>query len=193
MTSKKQQLSLIFLVLVLFIALVLGLARKIIPEIDNISTLSSTSPNTQANRDENAVLVPNFILNNSNGENINFLDYKGSPIVLNFWDSSSETTKDDLALFQEIYLEYGSDVVFIFINSESSNLMTDSAVLSFLEENELKYINTHFDTYGEAVWLFGITTFPTTAFIDSEGYLISGIVGNATEESLKTHLDAIII
>ncbi len=192
MNSKKEKISLFLLVVVLFIALILGLTRKILPEIDNIGTLAEPSESNAEYRDPSAVKVPNFTITNTDSQNVDFLKYTGTPIVLNFWDSSSETSAEDLKIFEELILEYSAEVSFIFINYETDALSADDDVLAFLEENEIEYVSTHFDNFGEAVALFGIKTFPTTAFIDSDGYLISGVIGSGDKETISSHIENIL-
>ncbi len=191
MTLKKQQYALLFLIFILLITLTVGIFDK----FDYLRVLpSNTSPldeYSQGTTTSEKVFVPDFTITNFSGIEIDFFNLKEKPIVMIFWDANVEGAANELEKYQNILLEYNSRCTFIFLNCNSETYELQESSLEFLQNNDLPFINTYFDTTGDAARLFGITNFPTTAFIDDTGFLVSGIIGETDYEMLKLHLDNI--
>ncbi len=187
MKNQKQKFSLIFLVVLLVLALVMGIFNKTGPSITTANE-SNAAENSDTTTPEK-VLVPEFIIKDVDGNDVEFSSFHGKPTVINFWTSWCVFCQDEMPDFEKLKEDYGDEVNFIFLDVVGANGETQEKALAFLEDNGFDGITPHFDTYSEASSLFGINSFPTTAFIDAEGYLVSGIVGKTDYDTVVLYLE----
>ncbi len=96
---------------------------------------------------------------------------EGKPVVVNFWASWCSPCKAELPDFEQAYLDYGDDVEFMIVNLTN---------VSETVEKASEYINSqgytfpvYYDVDQIANDAYGITSIPTTLFIDSEGYIVA--------------------
>lgn len=134
--------------------------------------------------------VPDFTVLDSEGEKVNFLEYKGKPIVINFWASWCPPCKSEMPDFNKVYLEEKDDVVFMMINVTDGQRETMEIGKSYITEEGFEF-PVFYDTTGEASGIYGVNSLPTTAFIDAEGNLIKGYRGAINEEVLREGIELI--
>jgi cytochrome c biogenesis protein CcmG/thiol:disulfide interchange protein DsbE len=107
-----------------------------------------------------------FSLPSLNGErDINLSDFKGKPVVLNFWASWCAPCREEIPFFEYTWKEYKEKgVVFIGID-----VMDEKGVAQkFIEAFDITYVNLH-DPSGEVSNAYGVVALPATFFIDREG------------------------
>jgi thiol-disulfide isomerase/thioredoxin len=81
--------------------------------LKRISPDNNLSPKQQ----ENSVEAPDFTVYDMDENKISFSDFKGEPIVINFWASWCPPCKAEMPDFEEMYQEYSAKgVVFIMVN-----------------------------------------------------------------------------
>lgn len=153
-----------------------------VPETTTYETTASPTPE----RDEPR--AADFTVYDENGNAVRLSDYLGKPIVLNFWASWCGPCMREMPHFNEKYLELSGDVVFLMVNV--TNYDTVSAAKAVINENGYSF-PILFDTYGEANETYGVTGFPTTYFIDAEGYLMAYARGSISAETLQEQIDLI--
>ena len=74
-------------------------------------------------------------------------------------------------------------------NSQSETVQD---VLDFLQDNGYDAITTHFDSMGEGIYMFGINSFPTTVYADSEGNLYDAAIGLTDYDAAKEVIEAML-
>jgi peroxiredoxin len=127
--------------------------------------------------------APDFILDNFLGEDIQLSDFRGSPVLINFWATWCQPCRIEMPYLQERHEYYPSELVVLAINfDESANV-----VQSFAEELNLTF-NILLDPAGRVQDLFQIKGYPTTYFIDSEGFIRVIHIGLLTESQLDDYL-----
>ena len=129
-----------------------------------------------------------FTVYDENGNEVRLSDYAGKPVVLNFWASWCGPCMREMPHFNEKYLELSEGVVFLMVNV--TNYDTASAAKEVISENGYSF-PVFFDTYGEANEAYGVTGFPTTYFIDAEGYIIAYARGAISAEALQEGIELI--
>lgn len=148
----------------------------------------SISSSEQADEDDKT-LAPNFKLQTYDGVEVEFYDYVGKPIVMNFWASWCSPCQMEMPDFEKVYTEYGDDVTFLMINLVGGRETYETAK-AFIKESEFTF-PVYFDHESEASYIYGIRSIPTTVFIDAEGYIVTGASGMITEQQLRKGLEAI--
>jgi len=126
--------------------------------------------------------APGFNLSNSDGQELNFDDLRGSPIILNFWASWCRPCRAEMPDFQQSYQEYqDTDLLIIAINATNQDSLKD--VAAFVNLHQLKF-PIILDPTGGTSRDYQIYSLPTTFFIDREGIIQEIIVGGPIPLSL---------
>lgn len=102
----------------------------------------------------------------------------GKPMVVNFWFSTCEPCKREMPALTEAAATYGASVNFIGINPND----TVESASAFLEKYGIKYANYLDD--GDQLAEVGVTTMPTTFFINADGYIVKTHAGELTLDDI---------
>lgn len=183
MKDKKQKLAISFVVILLIVTIYTGLLKPFIQnqKKENAGNLSSEK-----------ILVPDFRFTDEEGNTVNFDDFKGKPIVINFWGIWCKFCVMEMGDFNSIVEDYEDDVNFIFLHVANSPNTTNESVLEFLDKKGFDNITTHFDSLGEGTYMFGINSFPTTVYIDKDGYIFDAKFGMTNYDSSKIIIDEML-
>ena len=138
-------------------------------------------------------LAKNFSLESLNGHNeISLEDFKGKPVVVNFWATWCGPCKLEIPFFEKTWRKYkDKGVVFIGIDVMDDK---DSAV-NFIEELGISYINLY-DPSGKTSNSYGVIALPATFFIDKDGNIAvkhyGSFIGKDAEKAFKSYLKDIM-
>ena len=142
---------------------------------DNSSDDETTTPIRQ--------LAPDFTVEDIDGNKYKLSDFRGKPVIVNFWASWCGPCKMEMPDFEELFKEYGGKINFLMVN------MTDG--FKETKEDALRHISSegytfpvYFDTDSEAAYAYRVSSIPATYFIDSEGYPIVYGVGALNKATL---------
>lgn len=135
--------------------------------------------------------APDFSAVGLDGKPVRLSELSGKPIILNFWSSKCGPCRQEMPDFQEAYREYGDQIHFVMVNSIGAFGETEESGRRYLEEQAYTF-PVYFDVGQEAVMAYGIQAFPTTYFIDEEGYLVTGAKGMLTPENLKKGISLLL-
>ena len=106
----------------------------------------------------------------------------GKPMVVNFWFSTCEPCKREMPALTAAAAAYGTRVNFIGINPND----TEVSASAFIKKYGIKYANYLDD--GDQLSEAGVTTMPTTFFIDANGYIVKTHAGELTLEDIDNLL-----
>jgi peroxiredoxin len=135
-------------------------------------------------------IAPDFALATPTGEIIRLGDYRGTPVIVNFWATWCGPCRAEFPEFQEAAVDNADSLVIIGVNSTS----TDQAenIPSFLEEFGITFPIV-LDEQGDVVDQYRVLGLPTTVFIDSNGVVnevFTGPLNKAYIESKISELQA---
>jgi cytochrome c biogenesis protein CcmG/thiol:disulfide interchange protein DsbE len=120
---------------------------------------------------------------------LSLADFKGKPIVLNFWASWCDPCKQEAPLLESSWKEMqaqGKDVVFLGIDFEESR----DAAMGFVEQYKITYPIV-LDTGGSAAAKYYITSLPDTIFINRDGTVVDKVTQQLTAQLLSSGLKLI--
>lgn len=147
-----------------------------------------TEPQETQETERNDPKAPNFTVYDESGNSVTLSDYFGKPIVLNFWASWCAPCKHEMPDFNLKYLELGDEVQFLMINLTGYDTISDAK--NVIESAGYSF-PVFYDTNSEAASTYSVSAFPTTYFIDAEGYLIAKAVGAINAATLQKGIDMI--
>lgn len=131
--------------------------------------------------------APDFTIKLLSGKEVSLSDFKGKPLIVNFWASWCGPCREEAPILVKAAEEYGNKVQFLGIIFQD----TEAGAKDFIEEFKITYPNG-MDTSGQAAQAYKITGVPETFFIDANGMLRAKWLGALTEEKLKSLAELIL-
>ena len=142
-----------------------------------------------ANPDRNEPVAADFTIYDGDGNKVHLSDFAGKPVILNFWASWCVPCKKEMPDFNEKYLEYGDEIQFLMIDFAKDDKIEDAE--GYVSEMGFKF-PIYFDVDGDATLTYEVIGFPTTVFIDADGYVVERYMGTISEEKLQSGIDKIL-
>jgi len=113
---------------------------------------------------------------------------KGKQVMLNFWASWCDACKQEAALLQTTWQRVQAQgVVFLGIDIQD----TQSDGLNFLRTFGVTYPNV-VEPNGSVTINYGVTGVPETFFLNRHGVVVQKVIGELTEQTLQSNLQAIL-
>ena len=133
--------------------------------------------------------APDFELNSLDGQTISLSDFKGKPVLLNFWASWCGPCVFEMPFLQEIYDEWSNKgLILLTVNIGDSS----AKAKEFLQKHNLS-LPVLLDTKKAVARRYNITAIPTTFFIDKDGIIHEKIIGAfPNKEIIEKKLSKII-
>lgn len=136
--------------------------------------------------DAGDVDFPSVELVAADSTSIDTADWQGQPLVVNFWYSTCPPCAKELADFAEVHEERGDDVRFIGVNPlDDVETMTE-----FAGERGVEY-ELYRDDAAELQVELGVTSFPTTVFIDADGRVVDR-TATLDADGLRSEIDDLL-
>ncbi len=206
---KNKGLTILIFVLVgLLLAAVLlykSLSPNYAPEqlSTNATTAPTTAPVTEAPSAESTgdtvgtvapptemPLAPDFTVYDLEGNSYKLSDFRGKPVVLNFWASWCGPCKSEMPDFNTAYGELGEEIHFLMVNMTDGSQETTESASAFIADTGYTF-PVYYDTSYEAAIAYSVYSLPTTYFIDGEGHAIAQATGAINAETLQRGIDMI--
>ena len=190
---KNKTLWIVLIVFVIVLAVAGVLYPRLAEGLQNqqlATTPTETEPVEAAQpteaKEPEPVAVPDFTVLDWDGNEVNFSDYVGKPIVLNFWAHWCGPCQMEMPEFNAVYEELGGEVTFLMVHvgadMESGKEKVTEGGYTF---------PVVFDTDSTAAAIYGVSAFPTSFFIDKDGNLAAYYVGMMERDLLKQGIDLI--
>ncbi|MDF3004674.1 MAG: TlpA family protein disulfide reductase [Oscillospiraceae bacterium] len=157
---------------------------------DNLRPASSASSGEQSGEGSAAekperTVAPNFTMTDLEGNKVELDSFKGKPIVLNFWASWCGFCVQEMPDFDTVYKELGDEVTFVMLNVTDGVRETREKGEKYYAEKGYSF-PVYFDDQGtQGTNAYGVTGFPSTYFIDSNGNLAAYAGGMIDQEALR--------
>ncbi len=136
------------------------------------------------------ISAPDFTVFDAQGNEVNLSDFAGKPVVLNFWASWCPPCKAEMPHFDKVYKEVKDDVVFMMVDLVDGQRETQEKGQKYVTDQDYTF-PVYFDNEQNAAYIYGISSIPTTLFIDGKGNIIASREGILEEATLKAAVELI--
>ena len=131
------------------------------------------------------VPAPDFTLTDQYGETHTLSDYQGQTVFLNFWATWCGPCKMEMPDIQALYEDWGENAgELVVLGVAGPNIGQEGSaedIAAFLEENGYTY-PVVMDETGTLFYQYGISAYPTTFMIDTEGNVFGYVQGAVSRE-----------
>ncbi len=124
-------------------------------------------PLDDVNPDTSGLVLPDVPLEDAAGNTVSLSDYRGKPLVLNFWFSNCAPCAREVAYFQAVHEELGDVVQIVGVNPFD----TVDAMTRFADERGVTYDRLR-DPERSFVNVIGLVAYPVTLFVDADGRIL---------------------
>jgi cytochrome c biogenesis protein CcmG/thiol:disulfide interchange protein DsbE len=158
---------------------------------ENLSKNYNTTSSEMSSKG-NKPSAADFTVIDANGKNVKLSDFKGKPVVVNFWASWCPPCKSEMPHFNKLYEEYSpKGVVFLMVDMPDGQRETVDIAKKYISQNGYKF-DIYFDVNGDAANKYSVDSIPRSLFINKDGTLQKSITGAINESTLKSNLDLIL-
>lgn len=131
----------------------------------------------------------NISFQDAEGKELKLSEFKGKPIVLNFWASWCPPCRQEMPMFQKAF-DSDTNVQYLLINQTDGYRETKQKAQEFMT-NEKLTMPLYIDETGDSMMKYGLNALPMTVFIDADGVIQGKSLGALNESSFKNYLERI--
>src|SRR3989338_4009118 len=126
--------------------------------------------------------APDFELESIAGGKAKLSDFKGKPIILNFWATWCPPCKEEMPLFENAYQAKSDKIIVIGVNLQESR----ENINDFIKKFDITF-PILLDPNSEVKGLYNVFTQPVTYFIDKDGKIIGKKFGPRSIGKVKSN------
>lgn len=175
------------LILVMGIWMVMNASQEIVALQSNEVTVINNEDSNVMDSSEVAVNemdVYNFTLYDQNGKVHSLSDYEGNTVFVTFFATWCTYCKEELEILQELTKTDETLKVLIVTQPNSGQEVDQDGIIKYINENGFEDMTFLFDTDGQVMNLYGVSSFPTSFVYRPSGALLGFLPGAAPKETL---------
>jgi peroxiredoxin len=123
--------------------------------------------------------APDVPLERFDGTPVSLADYRGQPLVVNFWGSWCQPCVKEMPDFQRVHESLGDDVAFLGVNVNDD----PEDALRMADQTGVTY-DLAVDAEGALIRELGVVNFPTTVLILPDGTIVDSVQRQVSAERL---------
>ena len=138
-----------------------------------------------------ATPAPDFTVYDIDGNAHKLSDFRGKPVILNFWASWCGPCQMEMPDIESAWQEYGEEIHFLIVDLTDGSQETVEKASAYINENGYTF-PVYFDTAMEGAYAYGVTGIPVTYFIDAEGNFVAYYQSAMSAEILQQGIDMLL-
>ena len=146
---------------------------------------------TAAETEEKGSEAPDFTVYDLEGNAYKLSDFRGKPVLLNFWASWCGPCQMEMPDFQKFYETHGDKVNFVIVNLTDGQQETVESASAFIAEKGYTF-PVYYDTDIDAAMKYGVSAVPVSYFTDAEGYFVAWAQGALSADMLQQGMDLLL-
>lgn len=171
--------------------LVINILKRKAPILALLFIILGCENEVVTNQETLAILgtaAPEFSITSFDERQLKLSDYKGSPVVINFWASWCAPCKREAPELEKTYQFFKNrKVMFIGIASDD----TKKNALEFVKKYKVTYPNG-MDEEEELSKKYSVLTLPITYILDRDGKITFKKIGQIDEDTLKREIRKVL-
>ncbi|MBU5594127.1 TlpA family protein disulfide reductase [Amphibacillus sp. MSJ-3] len=132
-------------------------------------------------------LAPDFVLTTLSGDEVSLSDYRGQPLMLNFWATWCPPCRAEMPDMEKFYQNTDVEILAINLTDTEADI---NEVQEFVDKYDLTF-PILLDEAIEVAMIYAIQPIPTSFMIDSEGIIRFKTSGPLTYEQMMQVLEEI--
>lgn len=132
-------------------------------------------------------LAPDFTLPTIFGEAHTLSDYRGQPVVLNFWASWCGPCRVEMPFFERAQMKYNGRATILGVNQGES-----AAVIRDFHARQPVSYPLLVDDDNAVNLRYAVNSLPTTIFLDADGVVREVIVGIVNQAVLEDRIESFL-
>ena len=176
----NTRIIIVVAVLAALAIIITGLFRPNTPQVTSAGASSSASSSSVL---QVGSLAPDFTLTTLDGKRVSLRDYRGKPVMLNFWYATCPGCLREIPGMQKFYATQqaaGRDFVILGVN-----VLDDAQTAAqFVQQHGLTY-PVVLDQNQQVLTLYNVNSTPTSYFIDRQGFIRSIVPGPVDDTTLQ--------
>ena len=159
--------------------------------VGGIATTPQVVEDPTGATEEKGSEAPDFTVYDLEGNAHKLSDFRGKPVLLNFWASWCGPCQMEMPDFQKYYESHGDKVNFVIVNLTDGQQETVESASAFIAEKGYTF-PVYYDTDIDAAVKYGVSAVPVSYFIDAEGYFVAWAQGALTADMLQQGMDMLL-
>ena len=172
---------------------------KLAPAVENNQLSTAVPPAAQETPEQTVpettepekVPAYDFTVYDADGNKHKLSDFRGKPVIMNFWATWCGYCKMEMPHFQKKFEEYGEDIHFLMIDITDGQQETFEKASSYIASEGYTF-PVYYDMDWEVQKAYHVTSLPVTYFIDAEGNFTAQGRGALNEEALQSGIDLLL-
>ena len=128
---KQNKTAILVLLALVALMICAGILYSRLSSGFSMDVISSEAADPSASEEE-LTPAPDFTVYDFQGNEVSLSDFRGKPVVLNFWASWCGPCKREMPDFESIYQELGEDVEFMMVNVTDGSRETRDSAAEFI-------------------------------------------------------------
>ncbi len=158
-----------------------------VPNAATNAEAPKTEEKAQAAGPAQKFMAKDFEVYDGEGNKVKLSDFRGKPVVINFFASWCSPCKIEMPYFEEAYQSYGDKIEFMMVNLNAFGNDKRERAEALIADGGYTF-PVYFDTDGSATLTYNIRSMPFSLFVSSTGEIVEQKLGAMR----KADLDAIV-
>ena len=147
--------------------------------------IANQQPQTLAQLPESGYQAPSFTLQSISGREIKLAQFRGRPVMLNFFASWCPPCQAEAPDLVKMYDRYQGKIIFLGIDMTETD--SPAAVSAFMKKVGMTY-PVLLDGMGKVARQYDVISIPTSFFINAQGKIVQRVEGAMNQQTLQTDL-----
>lgn len=175
------------IIIAVVFAVILALAVAVYPTLSEKAAEETTATQNDGTTEKtNYPEMLDIRIYDNKGNEVMLSDFKGKPVILNFWATWCGYCIQEMPDFEAAYKEYGDEIQFLIVNTDDGIEKGEQ----FIKDKAYTF-PTYYDLEYNAAITYGISGIPRTIAIDKDGYIRYNRSGMLTADALESVIELI--